>query len=95
MERIPMDTLAGAVHAVNHVNLPTRTPQSCCWGQVTLFLPFPDWLSAWDTPWSCAHAAHPGPLEATDICITCPHWTLRAGSDDQLADVRDLVSRET
>jgi hypothetical protein len=95
MDSVPMEVLAGAAHTVKGVRLPAKTPQSCGSGQVTLFLSYPDWLSAWDSPWSCGHAAHRGPLEATDTCLTCPDWTPRAASDDQLARVRDQVPRET
>ena len=95
MESMPMDVVAGAAHTVKNVSPGARTPQSCRSGEVTLFLSYPDWLSAWDSPWSCGHAAHRGPLEVTDTCTTCPDWTPRAGSDDQSARVRDQVPRQT
>lgn len=72
-----MDTLTGAEDLLNNASRPRRTPQSCRWGQPTLFLAYPQWLSAWDLPWSCSHPAHAGPLEATDTCATCPDWTPR------------------
>ena len=64
-----MDAMTGA--ARNAIR-PKRLPQSCRWGQSTLSLSYPEWLSAWDSPWSCRHPAHMGPLETVDACTTCP-----------------------
>jgi hypothetical protein len=72
-----MDRLAGAVDSPDYSNAHSRTPQSCRWGQVTLFLPFPEWLDAWDSPWTCRHPGHKGPLKTAETCATCPDWTLR------------------
>jgi hypothetical protein len=72
-----MDTLTGAVGTLSNASRPNPLPQGCHWGQPTLFLTYPVWLSAWDSPWSCGHPAHAGPLEATDTCRTCPDWTPR------------------
>ena len=77
-----MDALTGAAETLNSASRTKRTPQSCRWGQVTLFLAHPEWLCAWDSPWSCSHPAHAGPLEATDTCTTCPDWVRRP--EDQL-----------
>ena len=71
-----MDSLTGAADPLA-TNRPRRTPQSCRWGESTLFLVHPLWLSAWDAPWSCTHPAHTGPLEATDTCLSCPDWRPR------------------
>ena len=78
-----MDLLTGAAPtSLANASVPRRTPQSCRWGQPTLFLPFPVWLSAWDAPWSCCHQAHRGPLEETWVCATCPDWAGRIGPID-------------
>ena len=77
-----MDASTGASETQNSASRPKRTPQSCRWGQVTLFLAHPDWLCAWDSPWSCSHPAHAGPLEVTDTCTTCPDWVRQ--TEDQL-----------
>jgi hypothetical protein len=67
----PMDRSIGAA-----ANLASgkHTPQACCWGDSTLYQPFPEWLSAWHSPWTCRHPAHTGPLETVDTCATCPDW---------------------
>jgi hypothetical protein len=75
-----MDTSTGAVDTPSDARQPRRAVFSCHWGQPTLFLSFPDWLSAWDTPWFCSHPAHTGPLETGETCTTCPHWTPRQGT---------------
>jgi len=72
MDKFPMDEMTGAAETCSHAIRPKRLPQCCRWGQSTLFLPYPEWLSAWDSPWSCRHPAHKGPLETVDICTTCP-----------------------
>ena len=68
----PMDRSIGA--AANPAPVAKRTPQACRWGDATLDRPFPEWLSAWDDPWTCRHPAHSGPLETVDTCLTCPDW---------------------
>jgi len=68
----PMDPTIGA--AVSSASRTKRIPQACRWGEVTLYQPFPEWLSAWDDPWTCCHPAHSGPLETSDICATCRDW---------------------
>lgn len=70
-EMPPMDRSIGA--AANACG-PRRTPQACRWGDSTLDQPFPAWLSAWDSPWTCCHPAHSGPLETVDTCATCRDW---------------------
>jgi hypothetical protein len=85
MAETPMDRLTGAA-----AHLPAelqRTPQACRWGDSTLYQPFPEWLSAWDAPWTCRHPAHKGPLQTVDTCLTCPDWRSAASS-------RSLSSRE-
>jgi hypothetical protein len=72
MAETPMDSTIGA--AANLAPGPKRTPQTCRWGDLTLFQPFPEWLSAWDSPWMCHHPAHSGPLETVDTCAPCPDW---------------------
>ena len=54
------------------------TPQSCHWGASTLDFAFPDWLNAWETPWTCCHPKHQGPLETVETCTVCQEWTRRA-----------------
>ncbi len=80
MDRFPMDDATRAADTLGDARRPKRTPQSCRWGQTTLFLAFPEWLSAWDSPWSCRHPAHKGPLETVDTCTTCPDWNQVDGS---------------
>ena len=75
MESSPMVTLTGAAATLSDAVRATPTPHSCRWGRVTLFLAFPEWLSAWDSPWTCCHPDHKGPLETVDTCLTCPEWT--------------------
>jgi len=74
-----MDALTGAAHPVGSASPRRHSPQFCKWGEPTLFLAHPLWLSAWDSPWSCSHPLHTGPLEATDTCMTCPDWAPPAG----------------
>ena len=76
MDKLPME-MAGAADTHSKAVRPRRTPQSCHWGESTLFLVYPEWLSAWDSPWSCTHPAHKGPLETVESCTTCPDWTPR------------------
>jgi hypothetical protein len=74
MAEIPMDAVTGPADSFSNAPTPRRTPQSCRWGASTLYLAFPDWLNAWDSPWSCRHPLHTGPLETVDTCTTCPEW---------------------
>jgi hypothetical protein len=77
-----MDDLTGAAAAFRKLSPPKHTPQSCHWGQPTLFLAFPEWLGAWDVPWTCCHPARSGPLETIAVCTTCPLWNpLEAGGE--------------
>jgi hypothetical protein len=46
----------------------------CRWAVPTLFLPYPQWLSGEDEPWSCVRGDTPVPLETTDICSDCPYF---------------------
>lgn len=68
----PMDRSIGA--AASPASGSKRTPQSCRWGDATLYQAYPEWLSAWDDPWTCCHPAHSGPLETVETCSTCPDW---------------------
>ena len=83
MDRLPMDVMTGAADTLSNAVRPRRTPQSCHWGRTTLFLAYPEWLSAWDSPWSCSHPSHEGPLETTESCASCPDWTRRERSRDR------------
>jgi hypothetical protein len=58
-----------------------QTPQTCRWGDATLYQRFPEWVSAWDSPWTCRHPAHSGPLETLEICTTCADWKPRERDD--------------
>ena len=74
MAENPMDrSIAAANRAATR-----QTPQACRWGASTLNQRFPEWVSAWDSPWTCRHPSHSGPLETADICTTCPDWMSRA-----------------
>ena len=83
MDKTPMDSMTGPVDTLGNASKPRRTPQSCQWGASTLYLVFPEWLSAWDSPWSCRYPSHQGPLETVEICSTCPDWSLRESSSDR------------
>jgi hypothetical protein len=72
-----MDASTGPVTLSSNASVPRRTPQSCFWGRSTLYLAYPAWLDAWDSPWSCCHPAHTGPLETVETCVACPHWYRR------------------
>jgi hypothetical protein len=74
MAEEPMDPSTRAAANLSNVSEPRRAPQTCRWGDSTLYMAFPEWLSAWDAPWTCRHPAHTGPLETVDTCITCPDW---------------------
>ena len=79
MAQTPMDGSAGA--PFRNASTPRQTPQACRWGDATLYATFPEWLSAWDSPWTCRHPAHPGLLETVDTCTTCPDWLARERSE--------------
>jgi hypothetical protein len=72
MANSPMDRSIGALGRT--ASPPVRTPQSCRWGDATLYTTFPVWLSAWDAPWTCTHPAHTGPLDTTETCGYCRDW---------------------
>jgi hypothetical protein len=78
MAKTPMDWSTGA--PLRNASAPRLTPQACRWGESTLNTTFPEWLSAWDAPWSCRHPAHTGPLETIETCATCPDWRPREPS---------------
>ena len=77
-ETPPMDRSIGAT--ANLASGSKRTPQACRWGDSTLYRPFPEWLGAWDAPWTCRHPAHSGPLDTVDTCTTCPDWKSASAS---------------
>ncbi|HEY7444057.1 MAG TPA: hypothetical protein VH701_16630 [Vicinamibacterales bacterium] len=77
MAELPMDAMAGPANTLRGALRPGQTPQSCRWGASTLYLAFPHWLKAWDSPWSCGHPSHKGPLETVETCTMCPDWTPR------------------
>jgi hypothetical protein len=50
---------------------------NCRWARETLRLPYPHWLEAEDTPWTCLRDLEPRPLEDPEICRECPRWEPR------------------
>jgi hypothetical protein len=68
--------------AANRVSDATPSPNACRWGDATLYQQFPEWVNAWDAPWTCRHPAHTGPLETAVICATCQDWKPRQRPDD-------------
>jgi len=78
-----MESVTGPADTLSNASTPRRTPQSCRWGASTLYLVFPEWLSAWDSPWSCRYPSHQGPLETVETCTTCPDWSLRESPGDR------------
>jgi len=81
MEETPMDATTGAADTPGQAPRPRRNPQSCRWGESTLYQTFPEWLSAWDSPWSCRHPVHTGPLETVDTCTACRDFRPRDPPD--------------
>jgi hypothetical protein len=81
MEEAPMVPSTGVAEHLGNSASPRHRPQGCRFGASTLDMAYPDWLSAWDSPWSCCHIAHPGPLETVEACATCPDWTSRNDPD--------------
>jgi hypothetical protein len=53
-----------------------HSAHDCRWVEQTLNLPLPDWLDAWDAPWTCQRDPQPRRLLTTDECATCPRWEL-------------------
>lgn len=86
MADTPVDPSTGAASNPGSASGPGRAPQACRWGYSTLYMAFPEWLSAWDAPWSCRHPAHPGPLETVETCTACPDWGPQASMN---VDTRD------
>jgi hypothetical protein len=82
MAETPMVPSIGAATNLSKVSGPRQTPQTCRCGDSTLYMAFPEWLNAWDSPWTCRHPAHPGPLETIDTCTTCPDWRSREHPND-------------
>ena len=83
MEKTTMGSVTGPADSYSNASKPRPTPQSCRWGASTLYLAFPEWLSAWDSPWSCRCPEHQGPLETVETCTTCPDWSLRESPGDR------------
>ena len=79
MAKTPMDWSTGVPFG-NNPPITRHGPQDCRWGDSTLYTAYPEWLSAWDAPWTCRHAAHAGPLETAETCATCPDWRPRDSS---------------
>jgi hypothetical protein len=47
---------------------------NCRWAMPTLFVPFPIWLEAQDSAWTCARDPDPRPLLTTELCQSCLRW---------------------
>jgi hypothetical protein len=50
---------------------------NCRWARETVRLPYPHWLNAEDTPWTCLRDPLPRPIEDPVICEECPRWQSR------------------
>ena len=55
----------------------TISAHDCRWGEQTIDLPWPEWLDAWDAPWTCCRDPKPRRLLTTDECANCPRWESR------------------
>jgi hypothetical protein len=60
---------------INMENL--HSVQTCRWGGLTLFLPYPLWLTSEACEWSCLRDLPPRPIVSTDACRTCQLWERR------------------
>lgn len=78
MAQTPMDRSTGA--SLRNASTPRQAPQACRWGDATLYTTFPEWLNAWEAPWTCRHPAHAGPLETVETCAVCSDWQPREPS---------------
>jgi hypothetical protein len=58
-----------------------RNVQQCRWAEATLFLAAPQWLDAWDYPWSCRSSGAFRPIPDTRVCRTCERWQARDRAD--------------
>jgi hypothetical protein len=56
---------------------PDHGIQHCRWAESTLFLSAPEWLQAWDYPWSCRSTGSFRPITDTRTCQTCERWQPR------------------
>jgi hypothetical protein len=64
-----------------------QTVQRCRWAEPTLYQPNPQWLEAWDYPWSCRRTGGAIRLiEDTTVCETCNRWKERAGAAPETGD---------
>ena len=59
------------------MDAPKRHAANCKWARPTLQEPTPVWLAAEDRPWTCERDGTLRPLESTEACADCPHWTER------------------
>jgi hypothetical protein len=61
-----------------------QTVHRCRWAEPTLHLAAPQWLDAWEFPWSCHSWGTVRPIADTRICVECGRWVPcdRNGSDD-------------
>ena len=54
-----------------------RRVQSCRWGGLTLYLPYPLWLMTEVSPWCCQRDSPAKPLTTADECAKCQLWEPR------------------
>ncbi len=57
---------------------PKRHAANCKWARLTLDEPYPNWLAAEQTPWTCRLDGAARALESTQACEDCPQWADRA-----------------
>ena len=55
--------------------------RQCCWAEQTLHLAPPQWLDAWEYPWSCRAAGTFRPIADTRLCADCHRWLPRERRD--------------
>lgn len=54
-----------------------KNVQQCRWAESTLFLAAPQWLDAWEFPWSCRSTGTFQPVADTRACCACDRWESR------------------
>jgi hypothetical protein len=48
--------------------------RECRWAEQTLQLAAPQWLDAWEFPWSCRASGGFRPIADTRVCLNCQRW---------------------
>ena len=49
--------------------------ETCRWSRLTIRTPYPHWLEAERSPWSCLCAAAPRAIDDPGQCRQCERWT--------------------